>query len=332
MYAVVTGAAGFIGAHLCEHLLRSGDEVVGIDSFSDHYGPQQKEENVARLSGWGSFSLIRADLAEGVDSGWVRDADVVYHLAAESGHRPSWGDGFPDYVQSNILATWRLLQAAREAPLRKFVYASCASVYGAASRKRITESARLQPLSAVGVSKAAGETLCDAYRRTWDVPTLSLRLFSVYGTRQRPDSALARLLTAATSRQPFLLYGDGTQTRDLVHVDDVVTILRSAALSSRTGVVNVGTGSPVSLQHLIGAVGGLVRPVDVVRLPDQPGAARHLTADITLARRWFGYTPRVSLADGLSELTGTPGTSGRSPHLGVAVIHPVGDSPEPGRP
>ncbi len=302
MRAVVTGAAGFIGSHLCEHLLESGDEVVGIDCLSDSYDPYRKESNAARLTEWASFRLVRADLAKSVDAALVRDADVVYHLAGESGTRPSWGVRFAAYAERNVVGTWRLLDAARDARLRKFVHASCASVYGAASGRRTPESALLQPISPYGASKLATESLCEAYRRTWHVPVASLRLFSVYGARQRPDLALGRLVAAATSRQPFLLYGAGDQTRDLVHVSDVVSLMRAAALSSRTGVVNIGTGSSVSLLELIRMVGDLVRPVDVVRLPEQPGAVRHCTADVTLERAWFGYTPHSSLVDGLAEL------------------------------
>jgi nucleoside-diphosphate-sugar epimerase len=302
MRAVVTGAAGFIGSHLCAHLLESGDEVVGIDCFTDSYDPRRKESNVVPLSDWNSFRLIRADLVAGVDTALLRNADVVYHLAGESGTRPSWGTRFPAYVDRNVLGTWRLLDAARDAPLRKFVNASCATVYGPTSSRRTPETAPLQPISPYGVAKLSAERLCETYRRTWRIPVLSMRLFTVYGKRQRPDLALGRLASAATYRQPFLLYGDGHQTRDLVHVSDVVSVMRSAALSTHTGVVNIGTGSPVSLLDLIRLVGEFVRPVDVVRLPAQRGAVRHCTADITLARAWFGFAPHFSLVDGLAEL------------------------------
>jgi nucleoside-diphosphate-sugar epimerase len=328
MRTVVTGAAGFIGSHLCEHLLESGDDVVGIDSFSDSYDPCQKQSNVARLAEWSGFRLVQADLAEGVDVALVRNADIVFHLAAESGTRPSWGARFPTYSERNVVGTWRLLDAARHAQLCKFVYASCASVYGAASGRRTPESAELRPVSPYGASKVASEGLCEAYRRTWRVPVVSLRLFTVYGPRQRPDLVLGRLVAAATSRQPFLLYGDGEQTRDLVHVNDVVSMMRAAALSSRTGVVNVGTGSSVSLLELIRMVSDLIRPVDVVRLPEQPGAVRHCTADLTLQRAWFGYTPHSSIVDGIAELVMHQSSDDRTRWpQGVAAFPHVDDSP-----
>jgi nucleoside-diphosphate-sugar epimerase len=328
MRAVVTGAAGFIGSHLCEHLLESGDEVVGIDCFSDSYDPCRKESNAARLTEWARFRLVQADLAESVDAALVRNADVVFHLAGESGTRPSWGVRFPAYAERNIVGTWRLLDAARQAHLRKFVHASCASVYGDASGRRTPESAELLPVSPYGASKVATEGLCEAYRRTWRVPVASLRLFTVYGTRQRPDLVLGRLVAAATSRQPFLLYGDGDQTRDLVHVSDVVSLMRAAALSSRTGVVNIGTGASVSLLELIRMVSNLIRPVDVVRLPEQPGTVRHCTADIALERAWFGYTPHSLLVDGLTELVMHLSSDDGTPWpQGVAAFPHVDDSP-----
>jgi nucleoside-diphosphate-sugar epimerase len=333
MRVVITGAAGFLGSHLAEHLLESGDEVVGIDSMSDSYDPVYKERNIAGLHDWSGFQLIQADVGTGLDPAWVHDADVVYHLAGETGSRPSWGTWFSNYVHHNEVTTWRLLDAARGTDLRKFVYASCASVYGAASRWRTPETAPLQPLSPYAVSKAAGEGLCEAYRRTCDVPALSVRLFKVYGARQRPDLALSRLITAAQTRQPFLLHGDGRQTRDLVHVRDVVSALRASALSPRTGVVNVGSGSGVSLLELAHIVGKLVRAVDVVRLPAEPGSVRHCTADITLAKTWLGFQPSTSLIDGLIDLmiSGSEPRNHASP-LGVVALHPIDDLREPSRP
>lgn len=306
MRAVVTGAAGFVGSHLCESLLEAGDEVVGIDSFSDSYDVSRKEANVAQALQWGTFRLVRADVKSDLSSTLLDKADVVYHLAGESATRPSWGGRFPTYVADDLLSTWRVIDAARGVPLWKFVHASCASVYGVGASRRTPEHAPLQPTSPNGVTKLAAEKLCDAYRWTWRVRTVSLRLFSVYGPRQRPDLALARLVTAATSGTPFLLYGDGLQTRDLVHVSDVVRSLRQAALSPRMGVANIGTGSSVSLRELMRLVAGILGPFEVVQLPEQPDTVRHCGADITTARAWFGYLPRISLVDGLMGLAAQP--------------------------
>ncbi|MGI5527814.1 NAD-dependent epimerase/dehydratase family protein [Streptomyces syringium] len=303
MRALVTGAAGFIGSHLCAHLLAAGDTVVGVDSFTDVYDPALKERNLRTLTPRPGFTFHRADLLT-ADLGPLLDgADTVYHLAGQPGVRPSWGAEFPVYTARNVLATQALLETVRTRPVGKFVYASSSSVYGDAPTPT-PETACPRPVSPYGITKLAGEHLCELYRTAYGLPTVSLRLFTVYGPRQRPDMAFARLLDAARGGAPFPLYGDGEQTRDFTYVLDAVTAMRDAARSPFTGVANLGGGSPVSMKQAVAAVEDLVGPVEVVSRPAGPGDARHTGADITLARRAFGFHPRTALHDGISAMAG----------------------------
>lgn len=301
MKAMVTGAAGFIGSHLCSSLLDEGDEVVGVDSFTDYYSPRRKEANVTPLLDRRGFVLHRLDLLSAPLDSLLESVDVVYHLAGQPGVRASWGAEFAPYVKRNVLATQRVLEAAKEASLWKIVYASSSSVYGNAETFPTVETLRPQPVSPYGVTKLAAEHLCELYREE-GVPTVSLRFFTVYGPRQRPDMAFSRLIDCAMSEQPFLLYGDGEQSRDFTYVDDVVKAVHLAALSPWTGVANIGGGSRTTMNRVIDLVSSLARPVDVVRLPVQRGDVRHTAADTTVAREAFGYAPTVSLDEGLARM------------------------------
>ena len=302
MRAIVTGAAGFVGSHLCAHLLDQGDEVVGIDCLTDYYDPRRKEANLTTLRGREGFTEHRVDLTAAALPTLFERCDVVYHLAGQPGVRGSWGEDFQPYVSRNVLATQRVLEAAREVSLWKVVYASSSSVYGDAESYPTTEDMRPQPVSPYGVTKLAAEHLCELYRTTSGVPTVSLRLFTVYGPRQRPDMAFSRLVECALDHQPFLLYGDGEQSRDFTYVGDVVTAMRQAALSPWTGVANVGGGSRITMNEVVAKVGALAGHLDVVRLPSQRGDVRHTAADISVARAGFGYAPRVAIDEGLARM------------------------------
>jgi nucleoside-diphosphate-sugar epimerase len=307
MRVMVTGAAGFVGSHLCEHLIDQGDEVTGIDCFTDNYSPRRKEANLVALLDRPGFTLQRVDLLAAPLMSLLEDIDVVYHLAGQAGVRQSWGRGFDPYVQRNVLATQRLLEAAGEVSLWKLVYASSASVYGNAVTYPTSERTRPEPVSPYGVTKLAAENLCELYRVTSGVPTVSLRLFTVYGPRQRPDMAFFRLVNAALGGEPFLLYGDGEQSRDFTYVGDVVTAMRQAALSPWTGVANIGGGTRRTMNQVIETASALARPVDVVRLQAQRGDVRHTAADTSVAREGFGYLPTVGLEEGLARMVDAAG-------------------------
>ena len=302
MRTIVTGAAGFIGSHLCAHLLSRGDEVLGIDALTDFYEPGRKRENLARLTGQDRFTFRRGNLLDLPLEPLFADADVVYHLAGQPGVRGSWGAGFAVYLERNVLVTQRVLEAARDTALRRLVFASSSSVYGDAETYPTVESVRPAPVSPYGVTKLAAEHLCEAYRTAFGVPVVSLRLFSVYGPGQRPDMAFARLVASAFTHRPFPLYGDGTQSRDFTYVGDVVGAMRRAALSPWSGVANLGGGSEVTMNQVLSLLRLLGAPVQVVRGPRRAGDARRTAADITLAREAFGYRPATGLRAGLAAM------------------------------
>lgn len=302
MKAIVTGAAGFIGTHLSAHLLDRGDQVVGIDCLTDYYEPLRKKANLATLQGRPNFSFVRQDLLEAPLPELFADADVVFHLAGQPGVRGSWGDEFGPYLSRNVAATQRVLEAARTTSLWKVVYASSSSVYGDSETYPTTEDLKPRPVSPYGVTKLAAEHLCELYRTASQVPTASLRFFTVYGPRQRPDMAFSKLFRAALTGDKFLLYGDGRQSRDFTYVDDIVRAMLQAALSTWTGVANIGGGSETTMYEVIDKVQRLVGHIDVVRLPMQRGDVRHTSADITVAREGFGYQPQVPLDQGLARM------------------------------
>ena len=309
--ALVTGAAGFVGSHLCELLLDHGDEVLGVDCFSDYYGRDRKERNLEGPTGRDGFTFAEIDLAD-TDAGALLDGvDVVYHLAGQPGVRASWGREFDVYVRQNIIVTQRLLEAAVGLPLRKFVYASSSSVYGNAETLPTPETVRPAPVSPYGVTKLAAEHLCEAYRANVAVPCASLRLFTAYGPRQRPDMAFTRLVDAAVRGETFELYGDGSQTRDFTFVGDVVTAMRDAAWSEWCGVANIGGGARTSMNEVLAIVERQCGPVDVTRVASQRGDARHTAADITVAAAGFGYRPATPLADGIAAMVAAAGVTAR---------------------
>jgi nucleoside-diphosphate-sugar epimerase len=302
MIAVVTGAAGFVGSHLCQLLLDLEQPVRAVDLFADYYPRPRKQRNIADLREREGFELIEVDVATASWSDLLGDVGVVYHLAGQPGVRPSWGREFDTYVHHNVLATQRLLEAVKGHPLRKLVYASSSSVYGNAESFPTSESVRPQPASPYGVTKLAAEHLCELYRQNFGVPSVSLRLFTVYGPRQRPDMAFARLIRAAVHGDAFELYGDGEQTRDFTFVGDVVRAMHAAAMSEWEGVANIGGGHQISLNQVISLVQELCGPIRVIRRPAAPGDVRHTGADTSVARAAFGYNPLTTLEEGLAAM------------------------------
>lgn len=301
MKALVTGAAGFIGSHLCGALLDSGATVSGVDCFTDYYPRSLKEANLGTLKGRPGFSFLETRLQDADLSPILGGVTHVFHLAAQAGVRKSWGRDFDVYTKNNVEATQRLLEALVGIPIQRFVYASSSSVYGDHVPLPMQEDTYLQPLSPYGVTKLAAEHLANLYWTNYGVPAVSLRYFTVYGPRQRPDMGFHRFFTAIQRAVPITVYGDGEQTRDFTFVSDAVAATVAAANQGTPGsVYNVGGGSRVTLNHVLELISKIVgHPVAVQREPDQKGEMRHTYADTSRARRDLGFVPRVGLEEGL---------------------------------
>jgi len=302
MRAVVTGAAGFIGSHLCERLLADGHEVVGIDSFSEFYERPLKERNLAVALENSNFALEELDLHHAYLRKVLRGADVVFHLAGLDGVSPSWGEHFDRYVEDNVVATQRLLEAIRGEKTGRLVFASSSSVYGEAEMLPTKESAVPRPSSPFGMTKLAAEHLAFVYMRSFGLALTSLRYFTVYGPRQRPDMAFVRFMKALVDGAEIEIFGDGEQTRDFTYVSDTVdATVRAASADVGGQIVNIGGGSRVTVNRVLDTleeITGLQARRKL--LPAAPGDPRHTGASINLAREKLAWEPRVSLRDGLS--------------------------------
>ena len=303
MRALVTGAAGFIGSHLSAALLDSGASVTGIDCFTDYYSRAIKEANLGTVKGRPGFSFVEAALQDVDLTALLTGVTHVFHLAGQAGVRKSWGGDFDVYIRDNIQATQRLLEALARTPIQRYVYSSSSSVYGNHVPLPMREDSYLQPLSPYGVTKLAGEHLGNLYCANHGVPAVSLRYFTVYGPRQRPDMAFQRFLTAARDGTPITMYGDGEQTRDFTFVADIVAANMAAAAQGRPGsVYNIGGGSRVTLNHVLDLIRNVTgKTIEVRREPEQKGDMRHTYADTSAARRDLDFSPRVTLENGLDQ-------------------------------
>jgi nucleoside-diphosphate-sugar epimerase len=302
--ALVTGAAGFIGSTLAESLLQHGYEVRGVDCFTPYYDRETKRANLAVAMRDEHYEFLELDLSR-ADLGTALDGvDVVFHLAGQPGIRGSWDRRFAEYVQHNVLATQRLLEACVGSAITRFVYASSSSVYGDHVEYPVLEDQIPQPHSPYGVTKLAAEQLCGAYHENFGVPTVALRYFSVYGPRQRPDMAIHRVIESVIAGERFELFGTGDQIRDFTFVGDVVRATRLAAEVPRdtaTTVVNVAGGSAVEMNELLEMIGVSVgRPVKVERLAEQAGDVKRTEGSIERARAVLGWKPEVDLRAGVA--------------------------------
>jgi UDP-glucose 4-epimerase len=303
MKALVTGAAGFIGSHLSESLTADAADVVGVDCFTDYYARDIKEANLATLKTRKNFRFVEAALQTADLPALLDGVTHVFHLAAQAGVRKSWGDDFRVYTSHNVDSTQRLLEAVKNRRLERFVYASSSSVYGDVAAIPMREDAYVQPVSPYGVTKLAAEHLCHLYFVNYGVPAVSLRYFTVYGPRQRPDMAFHRFIRAAYEGRPISLYGDGGQTRDFTFIADIVAATRAAGDRGTPGAVyNIGGGSRVSVSHVLDLVGRLTgRPLDVREEASQKGDMRDTFADTSRAKADLGFQPQFTLEQGLKD-------------------------------
>ena len=291
MRYVVTGAAGFIGSHLAESLIAAGHEVAALDCFTDYYDPAVKKENARGLD------VQRVDLAE--DALDFSGVDGVFHLAGQPGAR-SFGDVFPVYLRRNVLATQRVFEAAVSADVQ-VVWASSSSVYGDAERYPTAEDVTPRPKNPYGVTKLACEQLHDTYARAFGLRAVALRYFTVYGPRQRPDMAFARIVDALAYDRQFEVYGDGSQSRSFTYVADVVDAT-ARALHAAPGIYNVGGGDEATLREALELLEGLAgRPLRVSYGPSQTGDMQRTRADTGRIERELGWRPSTPLPAGLGE-------------------------------
>jgi nucleoside-diphosphate-sugar epimerase len=299
---LVTGCAGFLGSHLSECLVDSGEDVVGVDSFTDYYARGLKESNLARLRDHSRFTLLELDLGRDRLEGAFDGVDTVFHLAAQPGVRGSFGASFARYVHDNVLATQRVLEASVTARVKTFVYASSSSVYGNSLAYPTPEGTRRAPLSPYGLTKLATEELAGVYGRLDGLHTVGLRYFTVYGPRQRPDMAFARFFASALAGRPVQVLGDGSQVRDFTFVDDAVRGTIAAARDGRRGAVyNIGGGTQVRLLEAVAQIERVLDTrIEIEHLPDARGDIRRTCSDPRTARIDLGFAPGVDLKEGLA--------------------------------
>jgi len=301
MNCLVTGAAGFIGSHLCRRLVKDGHSVTGVDCFADFYPRSMKEKNIESLLQEPHFRLVAEDL-DGLDLREIlQGQQVVFHLAAQAGVRSSWGQNFSIYTRNNIQVTQKLLEAACEVTPQRIVYASTSSVYGLTTVLPMAETAPLHPVSPYGVTKLAAEQLCFLYHANFGLPSVSLRFFTVYGPGQRPDMAFHRFFKAIGEDREIPVFGDGRQTRDFTYIDDIVEANIAAMTLGRPGeTYNIGGGQRETLNDIFPLLADITsRKVRIVRAERQKGDMADTFADISKARRELGYASRTPLEQGL---------------------------------
>jgi len=292
---VVTGAAGFIGSHLAEALLREGHEVLGVDTYTDYYARARKERNAAGID------VLEADLADVPLEPILAGADGVFHLAGQPGVRASWGDTFELYLRRNVRATQRVFEAAADTGIR-VVFASSSSVYGDAERYPTPEDTPPQPISPYGISKLACEHLAVAIARARGLDAVLLRYFTVYGPRQRPDMAFTAMLEALARGERFRLFGDGSAARSFTYVGDAVRATIAAMERGRAGsLYNVGGGDEATMNEAIALVEEVSgRILDVERVEAAAGDVKRTKADVSKAAADLNWAPETALRDGLA--------------------------------
>lgn len=300
---LVTGAAGFIGSHVCEALVARGHDVIGVDNFDPFYPRSVKEGNLAPLRSSPAFRLVEGDIAR--DTLPMDGVAAVLHLAAKAGVRPSLEDP-AGYVAANVTGTASVLDAARRAGVTRVVFGSSSSVYGDATPAPFAEDApALEPISPYAATKRAAELLAYAFAHLYPMRIICLRFFTVYGPRQRPDLAIHRFTDLVARGQAVRMHGDGSSERDYTYISDAVdgvlaALTRTADAGTSFEVLNIGGGARVRLDRLIALIGAALRcEPRVERHPDQPGDVRLTAADLRRAERALGYRPRVGIEEGI---------------------------------
>ena len=303
MNILVTGAAGFIGSQLCRALIQTEASVIGVDSFTDFYPRWMKEKNIRPLLNHPKFKFLSEDITRLDLKKELEKIQAIFHLAAQPGVRTSWGDDFSIYTKNNIDVTQRLLEAAKNLQLKKFIYASSSSVYGLSPQLPMRETQVLHPYSPYGVTKLAAEHLCFLYHNNYGIPCVSLRFFTVYGPGQRPDMAFHRFLKAIGEDKEIKFYGDGQQTRDFTYIDDIIKANISSITYGKPGeTYNIGGGTQIKLIDIIPIFEKICQKKIKTRCQEeQKGDVHHTFANIEKAKKDLNYVPHISLEDGLRE-------------------------------
>ncbi len=302
MKYLITGVAGFIGSSIAAALLEDGNEVIGIDCFIDYYPRRIKENNLSILRDFSSFKFIDKNLNDIDLNEYLNDIDVVFHQAAQAGVRASWGKDFDIYTYNNIQATQKLLEAAKGKDV-KIIYASSSSVYGETTHLPMKECHPTQPLSPYGVSKLAAENLCVLYSKNFRVKTASLRYFTVYGPKQRPDMAFHRFCKSILTDKEIVIYGDGEQTRDFTFIKDAVMANIQTSKSECEGAVyNIGGGARISVNEVLKILEDIAgKKAKIIYSEKQKGDVTHTYADTSKAKSEIGFSPSFPLAEGLRQ-------------------------------
>ncbi len=302
MQCVVTGSAGFIGSHLAERLIDLGNNVIGIDSFSDYYDKQIKRSNIEKLLKNKNFVLIEGDILN-LDLDKAMDkAEYIFHQAAQPGVRHSWGKNFDFYIRNNIMATLKILELLKDKKIKKLIYASSSSLYGDTNLP-MREDSVLRPVSPYGVTKLAAENLCYLYWKNYKIPIVALRYFTVYGPRQRPDMAFHKFIKAILKDEEIIIYGSGKQTRDFTYISDIVDANIKAMESNVSGeIFNVGGGGQISLSETLRILEQIIgKSSNVQYIAQQKGDVKDTHADISKAKKMLRYIPQIKLSEGLKQ-------------------------------
>ena len=300
MVKLITGVAGFIGSSLAQELLEKGEEIRGVDCFLNYYPRELKEKNLEKLKNYSTFEFIEKNIIDLDFDKALSGVDGIFHEAAQAGVRSSWGSDFEIYSTNNILATQKILEAIKNKAIR-LVYASSSSVYGETRKFPMQEGDIPSPVSPYGVSKLAAEHLCRLYWKNFGVHTVSLRYFTVYGPRQRPDMAFHRFLKAILNNTEIEVYGTGEQTRDFTYIDDAISANILAMEKGKPGeVYNIGGGTRISINKVLEKMQSLLgKTARINRKELQKGDVTHTFADTTKAREDFGFCPKITIDKGL---------------------------------
>lgn len=297
---LVTGCAGFIGSHLTERLLAKGCAVIGIDALKNYYDPAVKKQNMAGFIDNKNFEFHQKDINKIKLQGIIKKADYIFHEAAQAGVRASWGKEFNCYVDDNILATHKLLEALKDQKNKRMVFASSSSVYGDSAEDELKESSELRPISPYGVTKLTAEKMAFVYWKNYQVPVVSLRYFTVFGPRQRPDMGLYKFIKAALQSKEIEIYGDGSQKRDFTYISDIVDANILAIENFFPGeCFNIGSGSNQTLNDVLGKIEKVAGKLKRVYTAKAKGDVTNTLADISQARAMLEYDPKINFEQGL---------------------------------